>query len=224
MANLSGADTTVDRIARFTATFTGAGFAGKAADAMGLGITPSGVVIIRWLAAYVETSLGFARAGTATAIDATTLTTDAHAGTDWAVNEFAGAVVTVGASTATIVSNTATVLTFVAWVGGTPAPDAYSIAFDGTGATAELGLVGATTAFIAATAATLLTAGKIWSTATPNAVGIVKPSTSADFIRASADVGFPTLTPRVHDITSGVIRGAIGWEPVSAGAYLAGAA
>ena len=49
-------------------------------------------------------------------------------------------------------------------------------------------------------------------------------STSADFIRASADVGFPTLTPRVHDITSGVIRGAIGWEPVSAGAYLAGAA
>jgi hypothetical protein len=63
--------------------------------------------------------------GVSTAVGATTLT-DSTAG--WLTNQFTGAVLTSGVSTATITSNTATVLTFASWTGGTPAtPLSYQL-------------------------------------------------------------------------------------------------
>lgn len=50
-----------------------------------------------------------------------TATTATDPGAAWTVNQWAGKVVTAGASTGTVVSNTATVLTVGAWTGGTPA-------------------------------------------------------------------------------------------------------
>lgn len=72
--------------------------------------------------------------GTATASDATTMT---NAGAAWVINLYAGYVVTMGGSTATIISNTATVLTFAAWSPINPTTGAYTI----TGDTADLEVV-----------------------------------------------------------------------------------
>lgn len=213
--------TIAENLANFTFTFAQGGV-GIAGNSDGGGITPTGTVMFRYLAAAVTTSLTFARTGTASASDATTMTTAGHTGSAWAVNEFAGAVVTMGGSTATIISNTATVLTFAAWSPISPVTGTYSIAYDGTGTTLALGLTGATTAFIAATNATLLTADKIWSTTTPNATGILVPATATNFVRARADVSIPIVTTAVHDITGGVISGSICWTPVTAGATLVG--
>lgn len=63
--------------------------------------------------------------GIATADNATTLTDTAA---NWLTNQFVGAIVTMGTSTATVTSNTATVLTFTGgWTGGTPALSTYQI-------------------------------------------------------------------------------------------------
>lgn len=79
---------------------------------------------------------------------APTATTVTDASANWQVNEYAGDTVSItnnngATSTATITSNTATVLTFSAWVGGTPPSgfyqifdqhaSAYFLAYDGTG-------------------------------------------------------------------------------------------
>jgi len=78
--------------------------------------------------------------GYASSVGATTLT-DSSA--NWVVNEFAGDTVTMGSSSAVITSNTATVLTFSSWTGGTPVAAFYKLtdahaaafflAYDGTG-------------------------------------------------------------------------------------------
>lgn len=62
--------------------------------------------------------------GTATGVSATTLT-DSTA--NWLTNQFTGGTVTMGSSTATVTSNTGTVLTFGSWTGGTPAAGTYQI-------------------------------------------------------------------------------------------------
>lgn len=63
--------------------------------------------------------------GTATGVGATTLT-DTTA--TWLTNQFNGATLTMGTSTATVTSNTATVLTFSGgWTGGTPALATYQL-------------------------------------------------------------------------------------------------
>jgi hypothetical protein len=61
--------------------------------------------------------------GTSSGITATTLT-DASA--TWQTNQFVGGIVTVGVSTATVTGNTATVLSFASWTGGTPANNVSS--------------------------------------------------------------------------------------------------
>lgn len=66
--------------------------------------------------------------GTATGSTAITMT---DSGAAWTVNAFAGFVVTMGGSTATIVSNTATELAFTAWAPTGPTTGAYSIAASG---------------------------------------------------------------------------------------------
>jgi hypothetical protein len=64
--------------------------------------------------------------GTATGVTATTLT---DSGAHWLTNQFTGATLTMGASTATVTSNTGTVLTFTGgWTGGTPALSTYQVA------------------------------------------------------------------------------------------------
>ncbi len=50
-------------------------------------------------------------------------------GATWTVGQFVGAVVTMGGSTATVTSNTATVLTFSAWAPTGPTTGAYTISF-----------------------------------------------------------------------------------------------
>ena len=62
--------------------------------------------------------------GVATASNATTMT---NAGAAWVVNQWAGRVVTMGGSTATVISNTDKVLTFVAWAPLAPTTGAYTI-------------------------------------------------------------------------------------------------
>jgi hypothetical protein len=63
--------------------------------------------------------------GVSTAVGATTLTDSAAV---WLTNQFTGAVLTSGTSTATVTSNTSTVLTFASWTGGTPAtPLSYQL-------------------------------------------------------------------------------------------------
>ena len=64
-------------------------------------------------------------AGTSTATSSTSLTMSSAT---WSVNAYAGCVVTAGSSTATVVSNTATVLTVASWTGGTPSTGLFSIA------------------------------------------------------------------------------------------------
>src|SRR5207247_1528806 len=92
----------------------------------GASVTPSpgGLVILRDLIVWCLTDLVFGAHGTATGVTATTLT---DSGASWTVNWFAGAVVVRGASSALIISNTSTVLTFASWTGGTPAAGAYTI-------------------------------------------------------------------------------------------------
>lgn len=64
--------------------------------------------------------------GTSTATDATTMT---DSGATWDINGFAGLALLCGASTATITSNTGTVITHGGWTGGTPsAASAYIVA------------------------------------------------------------------------------------------------
>jgi hypothetical protein len=64
--------------------------------------------------------------GTATSAPGATTLTDTNA--NWNVNQFTGATLTSGVSTATITSNTATVLTFSGgWTGGTPAQGTYQL-------------------------------------------------------------------------------------------------
>lgn len=62
--------------------------------------------------------------GTSTAVAATTMT-DSTA--TWVVNAFTGFTVTSGGKTAVVTSNTATVLTFASWTGGTPPTGKYTI-------------------------------------------------------------------------------------------------
>lgn len=63
--------------------------------------------------------------GSATSVNATTLT-DTSA--NWLTNQFVGGTVTMRGSTATVTSNTSTVLTFTGgWTGGTPATGTYQI-------------------------------------------------------------------------------------------------
>jgi len=46
----------------------------------------------------------------------------------WSVNAYVGSIITAGSSTATVVSNTATVLTVASWTGGTPTTGSFLIA------------------------------------------------------------------------------------------------
>jgi hypothetical protein len=73
-------------------------------------------------------TLAASATGTATGSGATTMT---DSGAAWATNQFAGHVVTMGNSTATVTSNTSTVLTFSAWSPVSPTTGIYSIQYSG---------------------------------------------------------------------------------------------
>ena len=121
------APTTVDKKVRAVL------MAGKVADSVG-NLNSSVAVLLRNYDGTVPT-LDFGTpalalssvnttSGTATAVSATTAT---HAAAGWTVDAYIGQTVTMGGSTMLITSNTATVLTGAAWVGGTPAFGAYTI-------------------------------------------------------------------------------------------------
>ena len=74
--------------------------------------------------------------GVAWAANAVSMTDSRQA---WVFNQFVGDVVTMGGSTATITSNTGTVLSFSAWAPLGPAKGAYSISLGGCAATITLG-------------------------------------------------------------------------------------
>ncbi len=78
-------------------------------------------------------------------------------------------------------------------------------------ATIALGVTGSTSLFIAATTATLITAGKFWTTTTPVANGVALPAALKDIVITDNIVG----TVAAQAVNGGAIRWDVYWTPLS---------